>query len=97
MDTPKGLSGQYQSLSIGTWGDIPTPAEATEFSIGEPVGNELVKHPFYINNLAEDAIVATGKGINMPVAQNVKLMPGWNEYIFTEIVVPIGATLQWGR
>lgn len=96
MDTPKGLSGQYQSLSIGTWEDIPTPAEETEFSREETIGNNIVKLPFYINNLSDEAVTTTGKGINMPAVQTVKLLPGWNEYILTEIVVPVGATLQWG-
>ena len=96
MTAFKGLSGQYSSFGIGTWGDIAVPVEETTFKMEVDSGNQLVKTPFYINNLGEDIVETEGKGINMTDDQTVKLLPGWNEYILTEIVVPIGATLQWG-
>ena len=92
----KGLAGQYASINIATWGMVPTSGTQSTFNRTQQRGLEVEYQPFYINNTTAGAIQTTGRGLNMAADVNVYLQPGWNEYLFTSIVVPANAVLQWG-
>ncbi len=97
MEAIKSLSGSYGSINIGTWKTIPTPeGTPTTFTREETREGTVIKLPFYINNLSDTAFDAEGQGMNMAENETARLLPGWNEYLFTEIVIPVGKSVQWG-
>jgi len=92
MFTIFSRKGKKVSFHISDWDDVDTTSEVV---FSRKVGNEF--KPFYINNMSDVAVPTYGKGESMGARKKVNLLPGWNEYLLTEIILPAGSLIQWGE
>lgn len=83
--------GQKVSLHVTHWEDIDATSEVI---FNRKSGDEML--PFYANNMSDESIDTFGRDDSLKL-KKVRLRPGWNEYLLTEIIVPIGKVVQWGE